>query len=284
MPQITVSPVFVDHVTAVGVMAKHGSWLKHFLNREHTTSIQKAYHKTNGFQYYPSLFRHYFTPHKPEEQSVLVMDGSSLAGFRTTFDNDYVNKMVRLVAVASLHFSRIDISLDLMDNGLFAHAFASDCRAGKVNLGKRKPAYYEKNGGVSTYIGARTSPKMLRVYDKNAESEGKNPATRFEFELKAEAANIVSDRIQAFEGYKLFTGFWIGLMLEFADWSIYPDIEQILIGEVETIDLPPRERLLDKKTWLRKQVLPTFIKDWNGTGHELWEWFQQTVEESKPEE
>ena len=284
MTDLTVTPVFIDHVTAVGLIARQVSWTRKFLSDQTITSVQKAYHKSNGFQYYPSGFRHYFTPHKPDEQSVIVMDGSSLANYRTEQDNDYVNKMVRLVAVASDHFSRIDISLDLMDSGKFAHQFAKDCKAGRVDTGRREPYYFEKNGGISTYLGARTSPKMLRCYDKFRESNEAIPATRFEFELKADAANIVSEKIVAFQGYKLFTGIGTGLMLEFADWSIYPDIEQILIGEVVTIDIPPRERLLDKKEWLKRQVLPTFVKDWDGTGHELWNWFKQTVEENKPHE
>jgi len=132
-------------------------------------------------------------------------------------------------------------------------------------------------GGCTVYIGSRTSPKYLRIYDKNAESKGKNPATRIEFELKAEVAREVSTMLSVFNGYLSASPIFTGLLGEFHDWENYPDIEAIRYGEVSTIRPVVRDRLLSRKEWLLKQVLPTFIKDPHGEGGELWEWFKAKV-------
>lgn len=278
---LEVTPVFVDWVTAVAPTGSHNSWLRRFLDGQDTKPVQKAYHRSHGLQYYPSGIRHYYSPHDSTVDSVIVMDGEALGNIRNEHDNEWCNKVVAILARNSSHFSRIDLSIDLMDNGLLAKTLAGDTLNDRMDWGRRNATVVMgqgEKGGCTVYVGARTSPKMLRVYDKFTESKGKVPSTRFEFELKAEAAQSVSETLSLFGGHMTPVKLFTGLLGDFADWTDYPEIEALQYGEVKSVNIPKRERLLGRKEWLRKQVLPTFAKSQAGEEAELWAWFKGLVE------
>jgi hypothetical protein len=278
-----VSPVFIDWMTAVGTVTTHGTWLDKFLQYNTEKPIHGAFHHTHGVEYYPSGFRHYFSPHRVGSEAVLVATGEPLRNIRRESGNDHVNKVVGQIARVTDHFSRIDLSCDIFDSGYLAHKIYQDLENGSKIFGRRKIEVRKQPGvgnGLTIYVGARTSPKCLRIYDKNAESQGEIGATRFEFELKADASEAVTERLRQELGWSNVTGLFNHMLLQFADWSNYPVIEQLTLGEVITLHIPERERLLNKKEWLGKQVLPTFVKDWDSGGSELWDWFVERVNAS----
>ena len=277
------SPVIVDWVTAVGVMSNQGSWMRRFLSYDTTKPINRAYHQTHGVEYYPSLMRHYYSPDIPENTSILVADGQCLGAMRTEHDNDWCNKVVAMLARSSAHFSRIDLALDVMDGGSFARFIAASVISNQLKFTRRKAHVWigsNEEEGCTTYVGSRTSPKMLRIYDKNAESKGKHPTSRIEFELKSEAAERVSELLRQYESWRKVGHLFTGLLNEFGDWTGYKVLEDIIYGETMTIEPIKRERMLPTKEWLSRQVMPTFVKEPDGKGLELWTWFKEQVESS----
>lgn len=275
-----VTPVFCDWVTCVAPTLQTNRWLRLFVDRETSSTIYKAYHRTHGVQYYPSGIKHYYSPHDMSVGSVMVADGQAMNNLRLLFDDLGALKVVSIMARSSDHFSRIDLSIDIMDEGLLAKKFATMTEANQLEFGRRKARTVRESGiygGTTTYVGSRTSPKYLRVYDKCSESKGKIPASRIEFELKAEAAEEVSSIMAYPGGHLKASSLFVGLLTDFTDWSYFPEIEALRYGEVTVIDVKRQERLSDRKEWLRRQVLPTFIKQPDGEGGELWAWMVETV-------
>jgi len=283
MDNPTITDCFIDWVTAVAPTGSHNSWLRRFLDGQDAKPCQRAYHRSHALEYYPSGIRHYYSPHDSELDSIIVLDGNALSNIRRDHDNEWCNKVVAILARCSAHFSRVDLAVDIMDAGRLAHDMATDALNEVLSFGKRNCTVVRgvgKGGGTTLYAGARTSPKYMRIYDKNAESKGEIKATRIEFELKAESAQAVSDSLSLYEGYTLPCRLFTGVLKEFNDWEAYPAIEKILYGEVTTLRPHKRERLMERKDWLRKQVMPTFTKGNTGNALELWQWFKETVESS----
>lgn len=276
-----VTPVFCDWVTSVSPTIRTGRWLRLFLDKENTKSVYKAYHRSHGVEYYPSQIKHYYSPHDMGIGSVLVLDGSAMGNLRGVYDNLGSLKVISILARNSDHFSRIDLSIDIMDGGMMAHLVADRTDRGEMDWGRRRARIVKESGtwgGCTTYVGARTSPKYLRVYDKWAESKGKIAATRIEFELKAEAAEEVTSILAGFEGHLKASSLFVGLLGQFGDWTAFPEVEALRYGEVTLIQPHKRERLSERKEWLARQVLPTFLKDADGIGGELWAWMVEKVE------
>lgn len=276
-----ITPVFVDWVTAVAPDTKHGMWLRYFLGNEVTTACQRAYHRERGVEYYPSQAKHYFTPNDLSKGSIIVMDGSCLGNMRRDHDNDWSNKVVALLARCSDHFSRVDLTVDIMDEGYFARKIARETVEDRMDWGRRKATVVQGQGlagGTTTYVGSRTSPVYFRCYDKAAESKGKILASRLEFELKAEHAVGVSKSLSDMTGWLNVTGLFTRYLREISDWTGHEEIVNIIYGDVQTVDIKPRERLMGQKEWLERQVFPTFLKHPNTTGLELWQWMKERIE------
>jgi DNA relaxase NicK len=171
-----------------------------------------------------------------------------------------------------------------MDGGKLAHRVHDYHDTGRVTFGRRRVTTVQQDGewgGLTLYVGSRSSPKMLRVYDKHAESKGKHSASRFEFELKDVAAHEVTSILAQWGGYLKASTIWTGLMREFADWEELKEVSDLLWGEVTPVDAHRKERLQDKKEWLSNQVLPSFVRDAQNEGGELWRWFFELVEKAR---
>lgn len=279
-----VTQVFCDWVTSVAPTIRTGRWLRLFLDRENTEPTYKGFHRTHAVKYHPSGIVHYHSPHDLDIGSVLVLSGQAMSNMRNLFDNQGSLKMLSILARCSSHFSRIDLAIDIMDGGQLANQFAKMARLRTLDFGRRKFRIVEEGGewgGITTYVGSRTSPKYLRVYDKFAESKGVIPASRIEFELKAEAAEEVTSILAGFGGHLKASSIFVGLLGQFCDWEEFPVVEALRYGEVTTLDVHRKERLSDRKEWLTRQVLPTFIKTPDGEGGELWQWMVEMVEKSR---
>lgn len=278
---LPVSAVFVDWLTVVAPHVKQNTWLRHFMSHERPTPIRPAYHRSHALEYYPSLLKYYYSLDQAEQDSVLVMSGECLAHLRRLHSNDWCNKMVAVLAKRALHFSRIDLAIDLMDEGELARRLAHDVVDGELDFGRRTARVVMgigEYGGCTTYIGARTSPLFARIYDKKAESKGRISSSRIEFELKDTWAQGLTEQMRAFNGWTLPPRLLVGLLNGFEALQVYPEIQALCYGEVSSVHLPGRERFLGTKDWLERQVLPTFLKDKDGKGGELWDWFKERVE------
>jgi len=276
-----VTPVFCDWLTVLAATSSIDGYLTKMLRNQDTKQAQKAYHRSHAVEYYPSGIRHFFTPHQTELPSILVFDGEAMNTQRNLWGNEGSLKVCSILSRRCEHITRIDLAIDYMDNGLLAQRVAAEGGDGNIKTGRRSLTVVRQHGGAggcTTYIGARTSPVMLRIYDKSAESKGKQPASRIELEIKHEAAHEVTSILAGFGGHLKASSLFVGFLQQMADWSGFPEIEALRYGEVTTVDLHRQERLKDKKEWLRRQVLPTFAKDPDMNGGELWLWFSALVE------
>ncbi len=90
--------------------------------------------------------------------------------------------------------TRIDLAIDVFDEVIDIVALAMSPRVKEAPGSARKwKLYTGEDGGRTAYIGSRKSDKFLRIYDKAVESgHTERPWTRFELEIKGDAAKVVA--------------------------------------------------------------------------------------------
>jgi Replication initiation factor len=281
MSVIETTSVFPDWLTALAPESGHNSFVRHLLKGETHVQAQAAYHRQHAVRFYPSGIRIYFSPDTPALPSIFVVDGEAFAHMDTQPIPDFRRKLVGILAKVSEHFTRLDLAVDIMDDGQVARDLADAVYRDKIEFGQRIPDIQKKGRsgeGVTTYIGRRTSPKCLRIYDKLAESKGDIPASRVEFELKANAAHAASQALSGYRGFEAVPRLFAALMNEFNYFQDFDTLEALRYGEVKVLDMPARESQWSKKQWLTRQVAPTFLKNWEGGGEDLWKWFSEMIE------
>lgn len=281
MAEITSTPVFIDWVTAVGLDSRMTNYFSHLMRNQDVSFVNRAYHHEVGYMYSPSGVRRYFSPHKPDSGNVTVVDGSACSYFRDTWGEQGAMKALRVLAKTCSHFSRVDVSLDVMDGGILAREMFSDVIDGTVEIKRRKVTTVKTvglQGGTTVYIGARTSPVFLRVYDKWSESKGKVASSRLEFEFKADAAREFSRLFIRSEGLLLPAEQFSAHLRDFLPVEDYPILFDQALASGKKMSIPRNERLMDTKEWLRNQVVGSFLKGSGADQEALLIWFLQELD------
>jgi len=159
--------------------------------------------------------------------------------------------------------TRLDLAVDLFDGGELAHKVARSARRQVIRSKARQVSVIEKvtgGDGITTYLGSRGSTRFIRVYDKNAESDGKVPTSRFEIQCnKAFAAQCWRD-IKSPTQANLNTVTYAainGLVSDWGDESVNKEL-QFILSAVPPPQAPPPD---DAWLWLSKSVLPTLQRD-----------------------
>lgn len=122
------------------------------------------------------------------------------------------------------------------------------------------------SGGRSLYIGAKASRRLLRVYDKGAESLGEIPGTRFELQERDQAADTAASQLSEADAIGVVHARRLVGFIDFrtgtgsvtrrprAAWYA------AVVGEVERLPgyPPARERTAEESAeWLRRATAPT---------------------------
>lgn len=95
-------------------------------------------------------------------------------------------------------FTRLDLSIDVKDAEFDIDSLYNDYAAGLCETRATRASRVSSNSGVTMYVGARTSEKFLRVYDKGGEQGGPQGVHwRIELEAKGKAANWIGENILA---------------------------------------------------------------------------------------
>lgn len=166
--------------------------------------------------------------------------------------------------------TRIDIAIDLEDGGLFAREYYNQMVKAPERVGRRKVTLYHsigRGGGKTVYVGSRTSPLFLRIYDKDAQSLGAVPVTRVEVELKGYAAIATHKKLWT-DGVKL-DKVAAGLLLNVNPNWYHPEIIQLIAGAIPaTWETRPLSSTPTQE-WLKRQVLPTLVQDGLKIGYPL---------------
>lgn len=274
--------VFCDWLTAVGDLTILNTLIKVALTGVEVKDGKPGYHHSRSWEYSPYGLQLFFSPLRPEVDAVLVVDGQANAVIRDTHGVDFSWGFIQHMAYASHHFSRIDFTMDYYDTGLLALTASAKALNGELSFGRRSASVMRDVGdatGATLYVGKRTSPMMLRLYNKAAESKGKTPATRIEFELKDGASKAVHAEFKDEFASSLPSRIMIGLLKNFLVPEEWPEFEDLFYGDIHILRPEARESMLTKKEWLKRQVIPTFVRSWDNGGEELWAWFREVVEE-----
>lgn len=135
----------------------------------------------------------------PELRTLLTFTGANLHALAAESDSAVWELIYDLNALDDIHWTRIDGALDIRDSGAnikeFFDAWERGDMRSHVTSGhliksgdKNAPAY-------TAYIGSRTSPRMLRVYDKGKETGDGGDWTRVEIEVKKPHAAMFARQI-----------------------------------------------------------------------------------------
>lgn len=164
------------------------------------------------------------------------------------------------VATWAHNISRFDIQTTILDSeGKDEHAargFSLLALDHRIESGFTTSRYTESTPDGSTlYVGSRTSDRMLRLYDKSAESDGEYPKRcwRYEIEYKGPRALRVAERIRndAHQVQAVFDA----LQTCYSDWGlgIPANRPAWLWRDVGITHTSDDERRLD---WLRRCIRP----------------------------
>ncbi|HEY9757807.1 MAG TPA: replication initiation factor domain-containing protein [Oculatellaceae cyanobacterium] len=151
--------------------------------------------------------------------------------------------------------NRIDLAIDVRDTGVSIHKLYKRCEHGKIDTRCEKiDLDISTDGGATLYVGARTSDKCLRIYDKAAERhiEGID-WKRIELECKGDVAyqlgrkfaTMSDDEIIAMS--KAVIRNHIDFRNEWWHWAT---------GNIKCPIVVPQKKNDDLLKWLDKQVVP----------------------------
>ncbi len=183
-----------DWIRLVGPEANSG-WLYGLLRErfgEPTGTSNGAQYFTQGILWHPGIMLS-----QGHKSSIVMVDfqGARLA----VEDPNAILQLVEQIYCRGFHATRLDLAVDWVgqDVDLYNHALASCqaselCKLRSFRLGSEYTREQEAKG-LLLYLGKRSSPVYIRIYDKGLET-GSAPAgvwERFEVELKEDRATTV---------------------------------------------------------------------------------------------
>ena len=185
--------------------------------------------------------------------------------------------------------SRIDLKLDVQDSGLIIEDLYKDAKAGHIETKSRTVGYVEsaktgnENGAATCYIGSmKKRKKLLRVYDKAAQSEAFGDLKRFELELRSKTTQKPVKRLKSanMDKWGLIIG---GLIKGFCYWpknkaivSVFENMAEIKIGVTQ-------EPVGNTKLWLLNVCAPVLAKQSILDSSLFDEFWQRVADEIKQE-
>ncbi len=183
--------------------------------------------------------------------------------------------------------ARLDVRIDVADSGLIIEDLYKDAKAGHAETKSRSVGYQESAktgneiGAATCYVGSmKKRKKLLRVYDKAAQSAEFGDLKRFELELHSKSTSTPVKRLRSSN-----MGDWGkvigGLIKGFCYWpqnpvvvAIFADLSAIKIGVVQ-------EPVGDTKLWLLNVCAPALAKQSVLDSSLFAEFWQRVAEEIK---
>jgi len=206
-------------------------------------------------------------PHS-DAKPIVVLSGSACdamtehVGFKDTFD------MLRWLYVMATDCTRLDLAIDIHDGASSGYAVNELAQDEKIKARTKKVVTFQSQAeeyNVTTYFGARTSPRFLRVYTKTLSDDMQTRVTRVEQELKKAAADeafgLLATGLRA--SIQTYVVSLLGRIV--TQWNV-----EILdhLG-LMAIDIPAPKRpdtSTPKKEWLSRQVIPSLKRDYKDEG------------------
>lgn len=187
-----------------------------------------------------------------------IISGSAL---RNLFQYQGITSEEVLRACLTSHgnLTRLDLAKDLIGpQNDIAEIYQSLQQDNNRGTARGWNEINKHDGGYTLYVGARTSEKLIRIYNKAAESGLQDVIwSRFEIETKGTTARAVG-----------------ASLLNTRDWgSVFDTIAKAMLRPVQCpayeqfftvgsvpIGLPKLEKKTDREAWIETQVLPAVAK------------------------
>jgi len=153
--------------------------------------------------------------------------------------------------------TRIDVAFDIHDSGVTVRQMHEEYTADDRGRMIRSVGLKESRTGATFTVGARSSEKYLRIYDKAGEQGVRGDWVRVEIELKGDAAieyagDIATDDSSA--------SVLIAPLLSGCANDLARTMQQIAGGHEPARPITRAESNPNKLLWLRKSVIPTLVK------------------------
>jgi hypothetical protein len=206
----------------------------------------------------------------------------------------------RAFLTAGFYATRFDWAIDDFDRKLQISVLHQSCRDGSMS-GARNYTYMSsarvggKDVGESLYLGSASSDKLVRIYDKNAESKGEINSIRYEVQWRddlAQAALLVycqagasGDTVLVLSKKGVGAVRFIERVSEVASRCPLVLWYQEFVDRVGGIEKHSVSRLqttiTDKMRWVTRSVVKTLalIYSWSGFQNAEW-WLTQQIRDA----
>lgn len=168
--------------------------------------------------------------------------------------------------------SRVDLALDVHGD-----ATIDDCVAawefGTVVTRAKQYAHITSGTGETFYVGARTSDRYLRIYDKGAQMGTGEAWTRIEIECKRELAQM------AFHGYRLYGGGAVREKIQsFCDFPTVDWWNEAMRSQDTVESFPREQKERNTRKWLMNSVVGAFAREMLADDEFLGEFMEAVAE------
>ena len=152
--------------------------------------------------------------------------------------------------------TRIDVSVDVHNPLFSADQLYRDFEAGLCETRAQTARLVESTSGTTFYVGARSSEKFLRIYDKGGEQgEAQGEHWRIELECKGSTAQFVAE--VALDGLESVP---VGIIQGYFNDPQNDAWMQAMGNAMNAIAVPSDKRRTDTEAWLMGLVAQTMAK------------------------
>ena len=166
--------------------------------------------------------------------------------------------------VAGGKVTRLDLAIDLIDERCSISSIARSVRRKDYKGRELKDRHIKStDGGETLYLGADTSEKQIRIYNKAAESGLDMLWTRLEIELRDDAAKTIARAFHSGSMGTLHDACW-SVACKMIDLTSNPHYNKFG-RHTDDVGVPKIEKVTDTEKWIIEQVAPAlekFFRNW----------------------
>lgn len=195
---------------------------------------------------------------RPQQRQLITLTGNDFVKLRREGISQAV-VLAAALAIPNVTITRLDFAVDIKGEGVRTADVLSAVENGRVSTSARRIGVIREasidnplGGGLTLYVGSRSSLTLIRVYDKAAEQGISGDWVRLELEAKQEKAYRMAEAMIS-QGIALAGCAAIREVFRTdIEW-----IEKALNGE-GTINLNLHRKHTDWEKWIVKVVIPNY--------------------------